>query len=1101
MQPYTLELFRKNDTGFELRILHDQTLLKTHWIAQSDIDELYTLTAENYRINAADLVQRGQQLYQWIDQYSENWLSATRLHHPSLALTIDIQAGAQQSTGLGHLPWELLHDGNSYLCEDPIHLFTPLRRATPAGRKHEWQPQKRQLGVLFMASSPEDIEPILDFEAEEAGILNATAKKPLDLQVEESGSLQGLQERLSEYRDSPDVIHINGHAGIDEASKQPVFLLENELGHCHYAPPDEFARCLRVGNAKPRLVFLSGCRTGESNLQHGILSYSEQLVNSGIVPIVLGWALPVGDIAASEAAAILYEKLANGFGVAEAVAQCRQQLLENGSPFWHLLRCYVDGSALNPLVSKGRLRSRKHNIQQVFLDAAGGNRVPVCSRNEFIGRRRLLQRSLSSLRAYPDEPSYAEGVLLYGMGGLGKSSVAARLVDRLVSSHKAIVNYGGLDETGLIASLGKVLSAAQSLLNDVNLSLEQRLEQLFSPEDNPYCDKPLLLVLDDFEQNVPLEQRKQANPLYRPECLSVLNAILQAIHNSQSDCRVIITSRFDVPAVTSCHLHKENPQTLRGSDLNKKLAQLGNLQLVLNPTEAQVEMNKLRIHAIEIAAGNPRLLERLDFVFAEGKECLPVRELLAKLESSESSFREDVLIKELVAAQTGDIQKTLACASIYRLPVTLSSIEALRSSADVVRHLQKASEVGLVEINKYQDQTYYFISRLLLPSLDCQLDDEEKQKLAAIAAQDLYKLNEERDVEPIGLEVIRLSIEGKEQEIAVLAGLSITSNMLYQNRFMEADVLCQKILALGEDPRLLTQLSKAALRLGSDQAYAHAKRAVELIPQDNSNLSEKKLRVQYEVLFNLASILTVRGELNDALAIYQNQVLGIAITLNDELLRATVNLQIVDILTAMENYGKAYTVSSEVLSVFMKYQVTPLVVETMHKIAGIHYIRKKYDDALDILESTLPKIDNVRLQALAKSKMADILRAQRKYWDAIPLYSEAFEIFRKLEDIPSQVGIMEKIASVYGSLGNLDREIETLKFDVLPVYERLKYKKMLIVCRINLAKALWNKNPEKYRDETQELFFQALRDARDLGLPVANTIKKCLESRGMSCPR
>ena len=99
MQPYTLELFRKDDTGFELRILQDQALLSSHGVAQSEIDELLTTTASHYKITARDLEQRGQLLFNWINQHSEGWLGSIRTQQPSLALTIDVS-----QAGLGHLP-------------------------------------------------------------------------------------------------------------------------------------------------------------------------------------------------------------------------------------------------------------------------------------------------------------------------------------------------------------------------------------------------------------------------------------------------------------------------------------------------------------------------------------------------------------------------------------------------------------------------------------------------------------------------------------------------------------------------------------------------------------------------------------------------------------------------------------------------------------------------------------------------------------------------------------------------------------------------------------------------------------------------------------
>ena len=59
-----------------------------------------------------------------------------------------------------------------------------------------------------MACSPQDIQPVLDFEKEEEIILDVTRDLPVDMDVEETGSLQGLYECLetNEY----DVIHLTG---------------------------------------------------------------------------------------------------------------------------------------------------------------------------------------------------------------------------------------------------------------------------------------------------------------------------------------------------------------------------------------------------------------------------------------------------------------------------------------------------------------------------------------------------------------------------------------------------------------------------------------------------------------------------------------------------------------------------------------------------------------------------------------------------------------------------------------------------------------------------------------------------------------------------
>jgi len=49
------------------------------------------------------------------------------------------------------------------------------------------------------------------------------------------------------------------------------------------------------------------------------------------------------------------------------------------------------------------------------------------------------------------------------MGGVGKSSVAARLVERLHASHLPVVCYGGLNEAVLLAALSEVLPQAHQI--------------------------------------------------------------------------------------------------------------------------------------------------------------------------------------------------------------------------------------------------------------------------------------------------------------------------------------------------------------------------------------------------------------------------------------------------------------------------------------------------------------------------------------------------------------------------------------------------------------------------------------------------------------
>jgi hypothetical protein len=59
-------------------------------------------------------------------------------------------------------------------------------------------------------------------------------------------------------------------------------------------------------------------------------------------------------------------------------------------------------------------------------------RLRVISRENFVGRRRQLQNCLRTLKTDQEKV----GVLLHGMGGLGKTSIVSRLWDRLPNFEK-----------------------------------------------------------------------------------------------------------------------------------------------------------------------------------------------------------------------------------------------------------------------------------------------------------------------------------------------------------------------------------------------------------------------------------------------------------------------------------------------------------------------------------------------------------------------------------------------------------------------------------------------------------------------------------------
>ena len=147
-------------------------------------------------------------MYQWLDG-TERILQNELDSHGREVIVLAIST----SKRLAHLPWELLHDGRGFLVEKrpaiiPVRWLSdnrPLQSTNLA--------QNRPLNLLFMATSPLGVEPVLDYEAEEGQILAATGRTPVNLRVEESGCLKELGYVVREYeQDYFDVFHLTGHA-------------------------------------------------------------------------------------------------------------------------------------------------------------------------------------------------------------------------------------------------------------------------------------------------------------------------------------------------------------------------------------------------------------------------------------------------------------------------------------------------------------------------------------------------------------------------------------------------------------------------------------------------------------------------------------------------------------------------------------------------------------------------------------------------------------------------------------------------------------------------------------------------------------------------
>ncbi|MFM6159273.1 MAG: CHAT domain-containing protein, partial [Sphaerospermopsis kisseleviana] len=598
-------------------------------------------------------------MYNWLDG-SDRWLEKLINQYQRQGIILAIATAEK----LAHLPWEVLHDGNSFLVQQSI---IPVRWVSSDSVKTlsvAKNPEDRDLQVLFMATSPQGVEPVLDYEAEEARILEATERQPLALTVEESGCLSELGYLVADYgKDYFDIFHITGHATITNG--QPQFITETETGEAYYASADDIATALQF--RLPKLIFLSGCRTGQAGSDGdnygSVPSMAEELLKAG-AKAVLGWGQKVLETDATEAAATLYKELAAGKQITEAVANTYQTLIKNNARDWHLLRLYaadsLPGELVTPLRTAGRKPAPPLSVSTEFLDGAGKVKVPT--RESFVGRRRQLQSCLRTLT----QPTQEIGVLIYGMGGLGKSSLAARLCDRLTNFQR-VVWVGKIDEPSIVSRLVEKLddNEQRKQLQNPDEELKFRLKRVFQ-QLSDVGEKPFLLVLDDFEVN--LEPRQDSFVL-KTAAAEVLKALVWAIRETYTNHRLIITCRYDFEFTQLRYFYKQPLEGMRGTDLRKKCS-----RLVAFGAKSQVDEN-LKFQAKRLADGNPRLLEWLDKILQNST--VDQVAILNRLEVDAVELREQVLAEALLQQMDETMGEMLSQGLVFELPVPREALTAV----------------------------------------------------------------------------------------------------------------------------------------------------------------------------------------------------------------------------------------------------------------------------------------------------------------------------------------------------------------------------------------------------------------------------------------
>jgi tetratricopeptide (TPR) repeat protein len=706
-------------------------------------------------------------------------------------------------------------------------------------------------------------------------------------------------------------------------------------------------------------------------------------------------------------------------------------LIENKARDWHLLRLYaagsLPGSLVTPLRKPGRKPAPPPTVSTQFLDPAGKIKVPT--RESFVGRRQQLQ---SCLRVV-SQSSDAVGVLIHGMGGLGKSSLAARLCDRLPNFER-VVWVGRIDEASLVSRLAEKLddSEQRKSLQNYDEELKFRLRRVFQQLHD--AAKSFLLVLDDFEGN--LEPRNDGYVL-QTEAAEVLTALMWAIRENSTSHRIIITCRYDFEFTQLQHFYKQPLDALFGADLRKKCDRLTAFNAKSQVDEA------LKLQGQKLADGNPRLLEWLDKILQN--PTVDHAAILSQLAVNPVELREQVLAQTLLQQMDTTMREMLSRGLVFELPVPREALAAVcEDISNLEDYISRAVALGLLEVS--HDEALR-VPRILPVQLA-----KDGEGLCKEAAEVLYRLwweESETFSEGQSLEIHRLALLGKAENIAVQVATTLTDRWIEVTRFREAAKVCRETLENFKDYHLLHNLALSEQEIGLiEQAFEYYQQVLNICPVEDDTqkaetfyemgrlkadlgkineaieLFKQSLSLREQIgdaqgkawtLHEMGRIKADSGKTNEAMELFE-QSFALREQIGDTQGKAWTLLGLGALKTKMGQFNKAIDIFEQTLILYEQIGSIKGKAWTLLELGKLKNKTGEINEAVGMFQQSLTlheQIDNIQGKAYSLWCLGDLAEQQSDYNQALDFLQLALEIFQRMQSPHAEV-VRQVITRVQG---------------------------------------------------------------------------------------
>ncbi len=1033
---------------------------------------------------------------------------------------------------------------------------------------------------MFMASSPRGTQE-LDYEAEELAILQAAGQiASIDLVVDDTGDPAQLGRRISTLATQPPVLHVSCHGGTDPS---PTLYLEDETGSVR--PTSARGLLDHLQPYKPPLMFLSACLTAAAGKaktagsdsdvvtpedQTLVASLTKDLVSKGI-PAVLGWSGSVTDLAAIAFARALYDRLGRGVPAPEAVAAARRELLEGeidgvgrdgqrdellrtaikGTASeccrrdWHLARLWVGPSGGGSVVRQGATRKRMmhppHHGQKRLLKVKEGEKLEVAAPEMFVGRRKELQRALATLAS-----ADRAGVLLHGMGRLGKSSLSARIADRRSDLLFAVVfkHYDArsildaIEDAVKLAPREKeaqrqaitdakgILDRGKEAVRENSEALEGVLHELLSgPCLRAESGLALLVLIDDMER-VLVPADDGGRHVVDLDHRAVITSVLRAFEGSLGDSRLLVTSRyrFDLPSrlaevlepIQLAPFHDAARRKLSLRQVEDRLTDLAEDELD--------ERKELLIRAQTLARGNPGLHDLLGLKIALnpsvplGTASNVLNQVDAYFENgalpedeNTRAFVENLALDSLIGLTTPASYKLLSELTLFELPVPGDVTDCLSGDNHTLTALLDLGLIDVVPDLVDHTRPAYQVNRLAEGRV-APLKDAEARTIAQAVIESLYESwgGAEGDaIRPYSadIELARLAIAAENAQVVSGCAPSAIRGLLERNASAAADIgkACIALLHIKQIP---ISLQVRAVVASSHATAGDGHAANQLLEDGEADLQEAMADAEPgdddigSYLFELGIRQVSVGELDRAQVTWES----FTSYMRDRPREVAIGKgYLADILEARGDLDEALRIRlEEELPVYERLGDVRSIAVTQGKVADILEARGDLDEALRIrLEEELPvyeRLGDVRSIAVTRGQIADILEGRGDLDEAMCiLREEALPALKRLGDVRLIAVTQSKVANILEARGDLDEALRIRLEEQLPVYERLGDVREIAVTQGQIADILKARGDLdealRIRLEEELPVYERLGDMRSIAV-TQGQIADILQGRG-----